>query len=157
MQARRRRLAAASTALGAILGLTACEQPTPLVSLYSGGTTLQDRAFSFCFPGQDPQRMAGEPGACRYDSERKPLVLQVRPGDSVLIDVDKDLADAAWFATLRVEGKEGSRIAVQEEHTGRIQPDFNQGPQQFLEVRKLDRAADDAQVVGLWLFVVVPG
>lgn len=156
MQARRRRLAAAATGLAAIVGLTGCEAPGPLVTVYSGGTSLHDEAFSYCFEGQDPARMAGEEGACRYDTDRTPKVLQVRPGDTVLIDVEKDLADAAWFAALRVAGKDGQRIGVQEEHVARIQPDFNQGTQQFLEIRKLERPAEDAKVTGLWVFVLVP-
>lgn len=155
MQARRR-LAASVTAAATLVGLTGCEAPTPLVTLYASGTSLHDEAFSYCFEGQDPKKEAGQDGACRYDAERQPKVLQVRPGDTVLIDVDEQLADTAWFATLRGEGEEGQRIAVQEGHTSRVQPDFNAGARQFLEVRKLDRPADDATVTGLWLFVVVP-
>ena len=157
MQARRRRLARSLTVVGALLALTACEKPTPQVTVYSGGTSLNDRAYSFCFEGQDPVAGPTDEGACRYDTDRQPEVLTVRPGAEVLIDVDKDLADASWFAALRVEGQSAQRTALQDEHTSRVQPDFNQGAPQFLEVRKLASEAEDAAVLGLWVFALVPG
>lgn len=157
MQARRRRPAAVLGVVVAFAGLTACTRPTPGVTLYSGGATVRDDAFSYCFDAQDPQAAQGAQDACRIEAERAPEVLRVRPGDTVLVDVDKDLADSGWFAALRTEGHDPVRTAVQsEEHVVRVQPDFNQGTRQFLEVRKLDGPREDARVVGLWLFVVVP-
>lgn len=157
MQARRRRLARSLSVAVALVALTACEKPTPNVTVYSGGTSLNDRAYSFCFEGQDPAAEPSAEGACRYDTDRQPEVLTVRPGDEVLVDVDKDLADASWFAALRVEGQPAERTALQDEHTTRVQPDFNRGAPQFLEVRKLASEAEDAAVLGLWVFTLVPG
>ena len=157
MHARRRRLARSLSVAGALLALAACEQTTPNVTVYSGGTSLNDRAYSFCFEGQDPAAEPAAEGACRYDTDRQPEVLTVRPGDEVLVDVDKDLADASWFAALRVEGEPAQRTALQDEHTTRVQPDFNRGAPQFLEVRKLASEAEDAAVLGLWVFTLVPG
>lgn len=158
MQARRRRLPAVLCAAVALVGLTACDRPTPLVTLYSGGTSINDRAFSYCFEGQDPKAVPGSEGACRFDTEgRKPKILEVRPGDEVLVDVDKDLADAAWFVALSGAGSQSSRLATQaDEHVTRFQPDFTQSPTITLEIRKLASPADDAQPVGIWQFVLVP-
>ena len=157
MQARRRRPAAALAAAAALFGLTACEQPTPLVTIYSGQTSINDRAFSYCFEGQDPAAEPGTEGACRYDVEgRQPKVLEVRPGDQVLVDVDKALADAGWYVVLRGAGAQASRLAVQEEHVTRFQPDFSQSPTITVEIRKVVSPEDDSQTTGLWQFVVVP-
>ena len=46
MQARRRRLTASLGALAAVLALSGCERPTPIVTLYSSGTSLYDEAVT---------------------------------------------------------------------------------------------------------------
>ncbi len=156
MQARRRRSVAVLGACAALLGLTGCERPTPLVSVYSGNTTLNDHALSFCFPGQDPAKEPGTPGACRFDAEgRTPEVLEVKPGDQVVIDVDKDLVESGWTAVLRAPGAQPGRLAVQDEHVAYFEPDFSRAPQLTLEVLKLDGPRDDARPVGIWQFVLV--
>lgn len=159
MQARRRRLAAVLGASAALLGLTGCEKPTPLVTLYSGNASINDRAFSFCFEGQDPAKEPGTEGACRFDTDggRQPKVLTVRPGDEVTVDVDKDLADAGWFVALRGAGSTSSRLATQSEHVTSFQPDFSASPTITVEIQKLEEPKDDAQPVGVWQFAVVPG
>ena len=156
MQARSRRLAASLGAGVCLLGLTGCQKPTPIVSLYSGGSTIHDASFSYCFPGQDPAKEQGAEGACRFDADRAPTRLEVKPGDPVLVDVDKDLADAGWVVALMPEGGQRQTLAVMDGHTGTFQPDFNQGARQFVEVRKLESPRTDARVLGLWLFEIVP-
>ncbi|HEU0100920.1 MAG TPA: hypothetical protein VFR07_01205 [Mycobacteriales bacterium] len=155
MQARRR-LAVALAASVALVGLTGCEKPTPIVTLYSGSTSLYDEALSFCFEGQDPATPPGTDGACRYE-ERSLKILEVRPGDEVTVDVDKDLADAAWFVALRGTDDRSSRLATQEEHVTSFQPDFSVSPTFVLEVQKLESAAEGAKTVGVWRFTLVPG
>lgn len=156
MQARRRRSVAVLGACAALLTLTGCERPTPLVSVYSGTTTLNDKALSYCFPGQDPAKEPGTPGACRFDAEgRTPEVLEVKPGDQVVIDVDKHLAESGWTAVLRAPGGQPGRLAVQNEHVAFFEPDFSRAPQLTLEVLKLDAPRDDARAVGVWRFVLV--
>jgi hypothetical protein len=159
MQARRRRLAVALAASAALAGLTGCEKPTPLVTLYSGNETVHDEALSFCFPGQDPAKAPGSEDACRYDtsSGRKLKVLSVRPGDEVTVDVSKDLADAGWFVALRGANDQANRLATQSEHVTSFQPDFSQSPTYVVEVQKLERPAEDAKPVGVWRFTIVPG
>ena len=158
MPARRRRSVAVLGACAALLSLTGCERPTPLVTVYSGDTALNDRAFSYCFPGQDPAKEPGTEGACRFDTQgRKPEVLKVKPGDQVVIDVDKDLANSGWTAVLRAPGGQPGRLAVQTGHVAFFEPDFSRSPQLTLEVLKLNAPRDDARAVGIWQFVLVPG
>ena len=159
MQARRRRLAATVAASAALIGLTACERPTPIVTLYSGGTSLYDEAFSYCFPGQDPAKEPGTPGACRFDADRQPEVLEVRPGDEVVVDVDREIADSGWYVVLQatVGGQpRSSRLATQQDHVTSFQPVFTQPPTIRVQVHKLEAPRDDAKPVGVWQFTIVP-
>ncbi len=157
MQARR--LTAVLSAAVALVGLTGCQKPTPIVTLYSGHSSTYDTAFSFCFPGQDPGKAPGDGGACRYETGggRSPKVLTVRPGDEVTVDVDKDLADAGWFVALRGAGGQASRLATQSEHVTSFQPDFSQSPTITVEVQKLESARNGAKPLGVWQFAIVPG
>lgn len=152
----RRRIRVSLAVVVALSGLLACDKPTPAVTLYSGPTSINDNAFSFCFDGQDPAVQQGGKDACRYDAGRPPKVLQVRPGDEVTVDVDKDVADSGWYVALRIDGQPASRLATQKGHVVRFQPDFSKATTQLVEVRKLASPRDDAKVVGLWIFAVVP-
>ncbi len=167
MQARRR-LVAVLGSLAVLAGLTACERPAPLVTLYSGQTSLYDHAFLYCFEGQDPGKEPRTRGACRYPEEgRTQKVLQVEPGDQVLVDVDRELADTGWFVTLRRTGSQAQPqqaqppqpplIGIQTEHVARFrfQPDEAM-PTWLIEVRKLERPEEGARQTGLWQFVLVP-
>ena len=158
MQARvRRRLGATLAASAAILGLSGCERPTPIVTLYSGGTSLYDEAFSYCFDGQDPGKEPGSEGACRFDADRQTKVLGVHPGDEVVVDVDRDIADKGWYVVLRGTGpNQQTRLATQQEHVTSFQPDFTQSPTITVLVQKLTEASDTAQSVGVWQFTLVP-
>lgn len=158
MPARRRRPVAVLGVAAALLGLTGCERPTPLVTVYSGDTSLNDRAFSYCFDGQDPSREPGTEGACRFDTQgRTAKVLTVDPGDEVVVDVDRDLVESGWTVVLRAPGGQPSRLAIQTEHVTSFQPDFNRSPQITLEVLKLNAPREDARAVGVWQFALVPG
>ncbi len=160
MQARRRRLIASLGACAALAGLTACEKPTPLVTLYSSGTSINDVALSYCFPGQDPAKEPGTEGSCRFDTEgRMAKVLEVRPGEEVLVDVDREISESGWFVVLRGQQQgQQSRLATQQhEHVTRFQPDFTQSPVITVEIQKLASAAEDARPVGIWQFQVAPG
>ena len=159
MQARRRRLIASLGVCAALAGLTACEKPTPLVTLYSSGTSINDEALSYCFPGQDPAREPGTEGACRFDTEgRVAKVLEVRPGEEVLVDVDRELSEAGWVVVLRGQQQgQQSRLAIQqEEHVTRFQPDFSQSPVITVEIQKLERPTEDARPTGIWQFQIAP-
>ena len=158
MQARlRRRLGATLTASAALIALTGCEQPTPIVTLYSGGTSLYDDAFSYCFDGQDPAKEPGTAGACRFDADRQTKKLGVRPGDVVVVDVDRDIAEKGWYVVLRgAEANQQVRLATQQEHVTSFQPDFTQSPTITVLVQKLTDTSDTAQSIGVWQFELFP-
>ena len=156
MQARRRLVAVLGTA-AALVGLAACERPTPIVTVFSGTTSLYDHSFVYCFEGQDPAKEPGTPGACRFDTQdRVQKVLEVQPGDEVLVDVDRELVDTGWFVALRPREGEAQRLAIQTEHVTSFVPDFNRSPTYILEIRKLESPRDDAQPTGLWQFALAP-
>ncbi len=81
----RRRLLSAASAAGALLALTACEKPTPLVTVVSGGHSVYTEASSWCFEGQSPPDCA--------ERESGVTELRVRGGETVGVDVDDELAD----------------------------------------------------------------
>ncbi len=156
MQAPRRLVAVLGTA-AALVGLAGCERPTPLVTLFSGTTSLYDHAWVYCFEGQDPAAEPGTPGACRFDTQdRTQKVLEVEPGDEVLVDVDRDLVHTGWFVALRPREGDAQRLATQTEHVTRFVPDFNRSATYVLEIRKLENPRDDARPTGLWQFALVP-
>jgi len=158
MQARlRRRLGATLAASAAFLGAAGCEQPTPVVTLYSGGTSLYDEAYSYCFDGQDPGVEPGAAGACRYDADREPKKLGVRPGDVVVVDVDREIADSGWYVVLRgAEPNQQVRLATQQEHVTSFQPDFTQSAVITVQVQKLTDTSENAQSIGVWQFELFP-
>jgi hypothetical protein len=88
----RRRLRTTACAVGALLALTACEKPTPLVTVVSGGASVYTEASTWCFEDQDPPECSEhEPGTPS---------LSVRGGETIGIDVDKELAEEGWQIAL---------------------------------------------------------
>ncbi len=155
----RRTLAVGTAVAASLLVLTGCEQPTPLVSLVSGGTFVKAEASSWCFDDQDPSKQPGSDGACTF-TERTPQLLKVRPGDQLGIDVDKALAENGWIAVIRPQtggeqAQESASPVQDDEHYFTFNPQFESGPIE-LDVRALSAPRDDAQVVGVWRFVLAP-
>lgn len=158
------RLLAAGSAAACLL-LTGCsglEEPSPVVSVVSGGESEHSEATSYCFEGQDPTEEPGSKGGCSFE-ESKPKLLTVRPGEQVGVDVSKPLADAAWVVVLRPQGASPDGQQPQEQSSGvqtghyfAFEPGFSGGPIE-LQVRSLADDAPDAQVTGVWRFVLAPG
>ncbi len=99
-----RRLLASASAVGACLALSACEKPVPIVTVVSGGESVYTEASTWCFEGQTPpdcaQRESGVPS------------LSVRGGETVGVDVDRELAERGWYIELAEpegQGAEGSQ------------------------------------------------
>lgn len=90
MTARRRLLLTASGLLS-LVALTGCEKPAPIVTLVNEGRSVYAEAGVWCFEGQ-----TGE-GCAKRNTE--PASLEVSPG-TLGVDVDKELADSRWIATL---------------------------------------------------------
>jgi hypothetical protein len=156
------RLLAAGAATASLLTLSACQQPSPIVSVVSGGKTVHDEAVSYCFDGQDPAKQPGEKGACRF-SERSAQLVRVRPGDQVGVDVAKPLADGAWVlqVTSQAPGQDGQpsqprTSEVQDSHYFSFDPAFENGAPIELQVKSLASTKPNAAVTGVWRFVLAP-
>ena len=94
-----RRLLACASGVGALLALTACEKPAPIVTVVSGGESTYTEAALWCFEGQEfPE--------CAERAEEVPE-LSVRGGETIGIDVDEELAESGWFLELSQPGGEG--------------------------------------------------
>ena len=128
------------------LALTGCEKPTPGVTVAAGTDSVHMEATTFCHEGQSAQQRN-----CAESLERFGVV-RVKPGQQVMIDVDKELAEHGWIL---VDPDANARSEVQEEHFFSYTPDFRGGPIVNLEVRSLDRPANDARTTGIWKFQLV--
>lgn len=91
----RRPALALATASVALFALTACEKPTPLVTVTSGGSTAEGESTCWAAQGQ------ALPDAC----QNPPSIgtIKVKPGATVGISVDPKLADAGW--RLAIDGQ----------------------------------------------------
>jgi hypothetical protein len=92
----RRRLLAAASATVALAALTGCERPAPLVTVVSGGDSVYTEAASYCF--EEGQTLAA--GQCSTRATTLPR-LEIRQGERVGIDVDKELVERGWQLELR--------------------------------------------------------
>ncbi|MCW2606162.1 MAG: hypothetical protein JWO60_855 [Frankiales bacterium] len=154
--------AGAAAACLLLTGCSSLEEPSPIVSVVSGGEFVHSEATSYCFDEQDPTKEPGSEGACSFE-ERAPELLNVRPGEQVGVDVSKQLADTAWIVVLKPQGAgpdgqppQEQSSGVQDDHYFTFEPGFSGGPVE-MQVRSLASSAPDAQVTGVWRFVLAPG
>ena len=87
-----RRPLACVAAVGALLALSACEKPAPIVTVVSGGESVYAEANTWCFEDQTPPDCAERASGATS--------LPVRAGETVGVDVDKELADGGWYLEL---------------------------------------------------------
>ncbi len=150
MTARRRLLAAASATLS-LAALTACEKPAPIVTLVSGGHSVYTEAATFCF--EDGQKLESGECARRTSSLTR---LEVRGGDVVGVDVDKELAERGWQLELQdpndPQGTQRSPT-IQDHYFTFTAPGLQPGGRLLLTVRTVDQ--QDA-ATGEWQFELVP-
>ena len=152
MTARSRVVAGLSAAVAAV-SLTGCQQPTPLVSMVSGSSTVHTEATIYCFDGQSAQQEN-----CRTSEDTRPTVLEVQPGQQVGVDVAKEVADAGWVVVLPGDDEDPENdqaSGAQDSHYFAFTPQFERGPLK-VEVRMLDDGDTKAPTVGNWQFVLVP-
>jgi hypothetical protein len=100
MTARRRLLAATSAAV-AVAALTGCEKPLPIVTVVSGAHSEWKEADVFCFEGQSLEQDECAQGAT------SPTRIEVSPGQTVGIDVDKEIVERGWYIQLAGPGGQG--------------------------------------------------
>ena len=152
MTARSRVLAGLSAAV-ALVGLTGCEKPTPIVSMVASGDSVHTDATIYCFDGQSAQQQN-----CRAPEGKRPAVLKVKQGAQVGIDVSKEVADNGWVVVLPGEdGDPGNDQASdpQTSHYFAFTPPLQNAPLR-IEVRMLDGNSTKVPTIGNWQFVLVP-
>jgi hypothetical protein len=143
---RARPLATAAVGACLLLGLTGCEKPTPGVTVSSGAKSVYVESATYCRDGQSPEKQN-----CVEHPDRVGII-KVKTGNAVAIDVDKAIAKKGWIL---VDADASARSEVQDEHYFSYTPDFRNGPIVHLEIRSLDKVADDAQTTGIWKFQLV--
>ena len=150
-----RRLLACASAVGALLALSACEKPVPIVTVVSGGQSVYTEASSWCFEDQNPPECA--------ERESETPVVSVRGGDTVGVDVDKELVDRGWFIELAepegaaAEGQQPSEPQRSEEQDGHYftftAPNLPSDSELLLTVRAVGEGEDP---IGEWSFRLRP-
>lgn len=98
---------AAAMAVVVLLGLSACEQPKPAVTLVSGSHSA--RSAATCWT-QDGTPAVGSAGCTQDDlvtavQSGGIAELPVTPGATFGISVDSEVADAGWYASIIVNGQ----------------------------------------------------
>ena len=145
-----RRPLACVAAVGALLALSACEKPAPIVTVVSGGQSVYAEANTWCFEGQTPPDCAE-----RHEGTTS---LSVRAGETVGVDVDKELADGGWYLELSAPGGDGEqqpqRSEPQEGHYFSFTaPSLAQGSTLDLTVRAIGEGEEPR---GEFSFELVP-
>ena len=148
----RRRLAASASAAGALLALTACEKPAPIVTVVSGGESVYSEATTWCFEEQTPPDCAE-----RADGVTE---LAVRGGQTVGIYGDKELAERGWVIELSQPEGQGQAAQPQrsEPQDGHYftftAPNLPTGSSLLLTVRAVGEG--EQEPTGEWQFALTP-
>lgn len=147
----RRRLLAATSAGFALVVLTACEKPAPLVTLVSGGSSVHTEAAVFCF--EEGQTLGD--GDCAERAEEVPT-LAVRAGEQVGVDVGKELTERGWRLTLADPADPQTGQSLPTTQTGHYfkftAPSIPEKGSLLLTVRTLD----GEEPTGEWVFTLEP-
>jgi len=144
-----RRPLARVAAVGALLALSACEKPAPIVTVVSGGKSVYTEAGTWCFEDQ-----TGDQCAERASGRTS---IPVRAGETVGVDVDEELAEGGWYLELSApdgQGQEPQRSAPQKGHYFSFTaPSLAEGSSLQLDVRA---AAEGEEPRGEWRFSLTP-
>lgn len=135
----------------ALLALSACEQPAPLVTVVNAGRSVYAEANTYCFEGQSTVE-----ATCAVRRSGS-TVLEVVPGEPVGVDVGKELLDGGWLIELSDPEATGEQAQpqqseVQDEHYFTFTaPNLPPGSALLLTVRSLDGQT----ATGEWAFTLV--
>ena len=143
-----RRLVSVAVGGAMVFALSACEKPSPGVTVVTNGHSVHAAASNYCFGGKT-LRSEDE---CPADGPRK-TVVKVRPGDTVGIDVDSDLADTGWVVYDPISKLNSD---VHKTHYFGFTAGFGQAENvAVLEIHQVQPAAGATQlnkVLGIWRF-----
>lgn len=131
------------------LGLTACEQPNPGASVFSGTTSKWSQAVCWADEGESI-----DAGACAKDLLAKTSVptIPVVPGQVVGISVDPVVADAGW--TPRINDQNLTQTPITSTYFRFTFPEFQDVPADGLSMQLV--AGADQSTRGVWVFKLVP-
>jgi hypothetical protein len=143
-----RRLLAASLAGTAVLALSGCQKPAPIVTVVSGTSSTWKEADVYCFAGA-----AADLNTCSRRDTKIPH-LTVKPGERVGVDVGKAVAKG-WLVELSQPGgqqqPQQSGVQVDTHYFSFTAPDAAVR----LTVRQVDPKNPQAQA-GQWSFDLAP-
>ncbi len=150
-----RRLTLAVTAAALLLTLSACERPTPGVTMVNGSRSVHSEAVQFC---RGEAFLSAKKDECPGTQDRV-TVLRADQDGLVGVDVDKKLTETGWFLyDLDAQRSYG----FQDGHYLSFVADYSNRPTTGvinLEVRQVDHKPvsenDLPKVVGLWAFQLV--
>ena len=151
MTARRRLLAAASAAV-AVAALTGCEKPVPIVTVVSGANSEWKEADVFCEEG------TVDSGECAERSGG-PTRIPVSPGQTVGVDVDREVVERGWYIELAGPGGQGQAQrseVLEDKHYFSFTGQGVSGEGLRLTVFAIGEEGPEGAPSGSWAFDLVP-
>lgn len=148
-----RRMSMLVAAGAAVFALTACEKPSPGVTVFSGSTSAHSQALCWSFSGESLDSTA-----CAQDVVENALrgggvgTIPVVPGETIGISVDPSVARAGWTPVV------GSQRLLQTPSTSTYYrfsfPDLQEVPADGLPLQIVAGSGESTQ--GIWIFRLVP-
>jgi len=145
-----RRPLACVAAVAALLGLSACEKPAPIVTVVNEGRSTYAEASTWCFEDQTGDECATRSeGATDLRVQRGPLG----------VDVDEELVDVGWVVTLTDEARPEAPLLPPEVQRGNHYysfdiPDLPRGTTLRLRIQALTEGGEPDR--GSWEFRLRP-
>jgi len=145
-------LVTAVTVASALL-LSACEKPSPGVSVFSGSTSSYREAVCWSFDGEPlgPETCAQDIVAQALEGEQV-ASLPVLPGDVIGISVDPKVADLGWYPV--VGSQRLTQQPVFSTYYRFTYPDLQPVPPDGVALQVV--AGQGTETLGLWVFRIVP-
>lgn len=138
LSGRRSRVAVIGTGAIGLALLAGCEKPAPGVTIVSQGQSVRADAAIYTFDGK----------VKTYS--RPNVTLSVREGDTIGIDVDKDVAGQGW--AVKVGDQQLTDVLKGKHHTSVTVPPLGQAGGATLVVGEVPKAGQQAS--GLWIFTL---
>jgi hypothetical protein len=131
----------------AALVLSACQKPTPLVAVQSGGATVHREAQCWAYPADG----AVDPKTCRPEAGEAGQIT-VSEGQTIGISVDPSVADQGWFPLI-----DGARLVAQPLTTTYYRTALDNTQLQTVRLLTVTALASDGKSVrGVWSFILTP-
>ena len=135
------------------LGLTACEQPNPGASVFSGTTSQWRQAVCWADEGDSVDADACAQDVIAKAAEGGQLAaIPVVPGQTVGISVDPVVADAGWSP--RINGQNLTQTPITSTYFRFTFPEFQEVAADGLLMELI--AGSEGANRGIWFFQLVP-